>query len=60
MNRREAEKAGLPALESPETLVSEIEGGGDTHWLNELVDEEEDDVIPPVGGAIEIPEGLRA
>jgi len=27
-NRREAEKAGLPAPESPETLVSEIEGGG--------------------------------
>ena len=30
-NRREAEKAGLPAPDSPETSVSEVEGGGDTH-----------------------------
>jgi len=29
------------------------------HWLDELVAEEED-VIPPVSGGIEIPEGSRA
>ena len=59
-NHREADKAGVPPPDSPETSVSEIEGGGDnTHWLDELV-AEEDDVIPPVGGGIEIPEGSRA
>ena len=58
-NRREAEKAGLPLPDSPETSVSEIEGGGDNaHWLDMLM--EEDDVIPPVGGGIEIPEGSKA
>jgi hypothetical protein len=57
-NRREAEKAGLPPPDSLETSVSEVEGGGDTHWLDEL--EEEDDVIPPVGRGIEIPEGSKA
>jgi len=58
-NHREAEKAGVPPPDSPETSVSEIEGGGDnTHWLDELA--EEDDVIPPVGGGIEIPEGSKA
>jgi len=36
-NHREAEKAGLPPPDSPETLVSKIEGGGDNvHWLDEL------------------------
>ena len=50
-NRREAEKAGLPVLESPETSVSEIEGGEELHWLNELADEEdEDEGIPPLVG----------
>ena len=59
-NHREAEKAGVALPPSPETSVSEIEGGGDnTHWLNEL-EEEEDDVIPPVSGGIEIPEGSKA
>ena len=59
-NHREAEKAGLPPPDSPETSVSEIEGRGDNaHWLDEL-EEEEDDVIPPVGGGIEIPEGSKA
>ena len=59
-NHHEAEKAGVPPPASPETPVSEIEGGGDNaHWLDELV-AEEDDVIPPVGGGIEIPEGSRA
>ena len=59
-NHREAEKAGVPPPDSPETLVSEIEGGGDNpHWLDELV-EEEDDMIPPVGGGIEIPKGSKA
>jgi len=59
-NHREAEKAGVSLPDSPETLVSEIEGGGENvHWLDELV-AEEDDVIPPVGGGIEIPEGSRA
>jgi hypothetical protein len=29
------------------------------HWLDELV-AEEDDVIPPIGGGIEIPKGSRA
>ena len=47
-NRREAEKAGLRTLESPDTSVSEIEGGGDTHWLNELADEEEEDEVIPL------------
>jgi len=47
----EAEKAGLPEPESSETLVSEIEGGEDLHWLNELVDEEdEDEEIPLLAG----------
>ena len=59
-NHREAEKAGVPPPDSPETSVSEIEGGGDiTHWLDEL-EAEEDDVNPPVGGGIEIPEGSKA
>jgi len=60
-NRHEAEKARLPPPDSPETSVSEVEGGGDTHWLNELADEEEEDeVIPPVGGGIVILEGSKA
>ena len=50
---------GVPPPDSPETSVSEIEGGGDNvHWLDELA--EEDDVIPPVSGGIEIPEGSKA
>ena len=43
---REAEKAGLPKPESSETLVSEVEGGEDSRWLNELLDEEEDEEVP--------------
>jgi len=35
-NRCEAEKAGLPPPDSPETSVSEVEGRGGTHWLDEL------------------------
>ena len=59
-NHREAEKAGVPPPDSPETSVSEIKGGGDnTHWLDEL-EAEEDDVNPLVGGGIEIPEGSKA
>jgi len=59
-NHSEVKKAGVPPPDSPETSVSEIEGGADNvHWLDELV-AEEDDVIPPVGGGIEIPEGSRA
>ena len=58
-NRREAEKAGVAPPPSPETSVSEIEGRGDNiDWLDELA--EEDDVIPPAGGGIEIPEGSKA
>jgi len=58
-NRREAEKAGVAPLPSPKTSVSEIEGGGgNADWLDELA--EEDDVIPPAGGGIEIPEGPKA
>jgi len=58
-NRREAEKAGVAPPPSPETSVSEIEGGGDNaDWLDELA--EEDDVIPPAGGGMEIPEGSTA
>ena len=50
-NHREAEKAGVAPPPSPETSVSEIEGGGDNaDWLDELA--EEDDVIPlPTGGS---------
>ena len=59
-NRREAEKAGLPPPDSPETSVSEVEGGGDTHWLNELADEEEeDDVIPLSAGGPRSRRGRR-
>jgi len=58
-NHREAEKAGVAPPPSPETSVSEIEGGGDNvDWLDELA--EEDDIIPPAGGGIEIPEGSKA
>jgi len=58
-NRREAEKAGVAPPPSPETSVSEIEGGGDNaDWLDELA--EEDDVIPSAGGGIEVPEGSKA
>jgi len=58
-NRREAEKAGVAPPPSPETSVSEIEGGGDNaDWLDELA--EEDDVIPLAGGGIEAPEGSKA
>ena len=32
-NHREAEKAGLPPPDSPETSVSEIEGEGGQHAL---------------------------
>jgi len=58
-NHCEAEKAGGPPPDSPETSVSEIEGGRDNaHWLDKLV-AEEDDVIPPAGGGIEIPKRSR-
>jgi hypothetical protein len=58
-NHREAEKAGVAPPPSPETSVSEIEGGGgSTDWLDELA--EEDDVIPPAGGGIEAPADSRA
>jgi len=58
-NHREAEKAGVAPPPSPETSVSEIEGGGDNaDWLDELA--EEDDIIPPAGRGIEIPEGSKA
>jgi len=58
-NHREAEKAGVAPPPSPETSVSKIEGGGNnTDWLDELA--EEDDIIPPAGGGIEIPEGSKA
>ena len=58
-NHREAKKAGVASPPSPETSVSEIEGGGDnTDWLDELA--EEDDVIPPAGGGIEASEGSKA
>ena len=49
-SRREAEKAGVAPPPSPETSVSEIEGGGgDVDWLDELM--EEDDAVPPAGGS---------
>jgi hypothetical protein len=48
-HRREAEKAGLPEPESSKTSVSEIEGGEDSHWLNELL-EEKDDEEEALGG----------
>jgi len=57
-NHREAEKAGVALPPSPETSVSEIEGGGgDADWLDELM--EEDNAVPPAGG-IEAPEGSKA
>ena len=60
-NHREAEKAGLPTPEAPETSVSEIVCVEEPHWLNEITDEEdEDEVIPPVGWGIEVLEGSRA
>ena len=58
-NHREAEKAGVAPPPSPETSVSEIKGrGGNADWLDELM--EEDDIVPPAGGEIEIPEGSKA
>ena len=58
-NHREAEKTGLPPLDSPETSVSEIEGGGDNaHWLNEL-EVEEHDVIPLLVGGSRSRRGRR-
>ena len=58
-NHREAEKAGLPPPDSPETSVSEIEGGGDNaHWLDEL-EEEEDDVTPLSAGGSRSRRGQR-
>jgi len=58
-NHHEAKKAGVALPDSPETSVSEIEGGGsNAAWLDELA--EEDNVIPPAGGGIEIPEGSKA
>jgi len=57
-NHREAEKAGVPPPNSPETPVSEIEGGGDNvHWLDELA--EEDDVIPLSAGGLKSQRGRR-
>jgi len=58
-NHREAEKAGVTPPDSPETSVSKIEGGGsNVDWLDELA--EEDDVVPPAGGGMEILEGSKA
>jgi len=58
-NHREAEKAGVAPPPSPETSVSEIDGGGgNADWLDELM--EEDDIVPPVSGGTEIPEGSKA
>jgi hypothetical protein len=58
-NHSEAEKAGVAPPDSPETSVLEIEGGGsNVDWLDEMA--EEDDIIPPTGGGIEIPEGSKA
>jgi len=50
-NHHEAEKAGVAPPDSPETSVSEIEGGGsNVDWLDALA--EVDDVTPPAGGGI--------
>jgi len=58
-NHREAEKAGVPPPDSPETSVSEIEHGGDnTHWLDEL-EAEEDDVNPLSAGGSRSRRGRR-
>jgi hypothetical protein len=58
-NHREAEKAGVAPPPSPETSVSEIDGGGgNADWLDELM--EEDDIVPPASGGTEIPEGSKA
>ena len=58
-NHREAEKAGVAPPPSPETSVSEIEGGGgNADWLDELM--EEDDMVPSAGGGTEVPEGSKA
>jgi len=47
--------------ESPETSVSEIEGGQEPHWLNEFTDEEDkDEEVLPTGGDTEAIEGSKA
>ena len=54
--RHEAEKAGLPEPESSKASVLEIERGEDSHWLNELPEEEEEEV-PPTSGRTGAPNG---
>ena len=57
-NHREAEKAGVAPPPSPETSVSEIEGGGDNvDWLDELA--KEDDIIPLLAGGLRPQRGQR-
>jgi len=57
-NHREAAKAGVAPPPSPETSVSEIEGGGDNvNWLDELA--EEDDIIPLLAGGLRSQRGRR-
>ena len=53
---REVKKEGLPEPKSFEASVLEIEGREDPHWLNKLMDEEEEEV-PPVGGESKAPSG---
>jgi hypothetical protein len=48
--RREAKKAGLPEPESSEASVLEIEGRKEPHWLNEIMEEEEEEELPIGGG----------
>jgi len=50
---REARKAGLPELEIPEASISEGGDLEDSHWLNELLEEEES----PARGWSEAPGG---
>ena len=50
---REARKAGLLELESPDASIKEEEGAEDSHWLNELLEEEEEEFL--ADGGLEAP-----
>ena len=67
---REAEKAGVEPPPTPESSGSEAEGGGDDYgWIDQLVEEEDEDPLadeagtsegPNTRGGPDVPEGSRA